>query len=190
LVALLPGSREQEIHYNLPPLAAAVARMRPVRPELQFAVGGASNLPRTLLADSLSGVDVPIIMGRTHALLGAAQVGLVASGTATVEAALLGTPLIVVYRVSPLSHAIGRRLVQVPHFAMVNLIAGRRIVSELIQRDFTAQRVAAEALALLDAPERLAAMRSDLAEVRRLLGGGGASARAAAVVDQLLRSVS
>ncbi len=186
LVAILPGSRAQEIRYNLPPLAAAVRRMRAERPGLQFAVAAAPTLPRALFEDNLSGVEVPIVVGRTHALLGAAQLGLVASGTATVEAALLGTPMIVVYRVSPLSYAIGRRFVRVPHFAMVNLIAGRRVVAELIQRDFTAERVSAEALALLGAPERLATMRADLAEVRRLLGGGGASARAARIVEASL----
>jgi lipid-A-disaccharide synthase len=190
LVAVLPGSRAQEIRYNLPPLADAVARIRSGRPELQFALAGASNISRTLLTDRLGGVDIPVIVGRTHALVGAAQVGLVASGTATVEAALLGTPIIVVYRVAPLSYAIGRRLVRVPNFAMVNLIAGRQVVPELIQHDFTAERVAQETLALLADPERLSTMRADLAEVRRLLGGGGASARAAGVVDQFLGTVS
>ena len=107
---------------------------------------------------------------------------MVASGTATVEAALLGAPMVVVYRLAPLTYLLGRRLVKVPHFAMANLIAGERVVPEVIQRELTPERVAAEVRALLDAPARREAMQAGLAEVRRKLGEPGASGRAAAVV--------
>ena len=111
-----------------------------------------------------------------------------ASGTATVEAALLGTPMVVVYRVARLSYALGRPFVSVPRFAMVNLIAGREVVAELIQRDFTPARVAAEALALLEDEGRTKRMKQDLQEVRRRLGEPGASGRAAAAVITALES--
>ena len=103
-----------------------------------------------------------------------------------VQAALLGVPMVVVYRISRLSYGLGRPLVKVPHFAMVNLIAGRAVVPELMQSDFTPERVAAEVSALLDDPGRREAMRRDLAEVRHRLGEPGASARAAGMVKEAL----
>jgi lipid-A-disaccharide synthase len=104
---------------------------------------------------------------------------IVASGTATVQTALHDTPMMIVYRVTPMTYAIGRRLVGVSTFGMVNLIAGKPIVKELIQHDFTADAVATEAISLLTSPERVAAMKRDLAEMKARLGGFGATERAA-----------
>lgn len=182
VVALLPGSRPKEAAYNLPPLAAAVPRIRSARPDVQFVVALAPYLDPSAVEATLRGLGVALVKDQTAAALGAASLALVASGTATVETALLGTPMVVVYRVSPITYAIGRRFLQVPHFAMVNLIAGRRVVPELEQRDFTPERVAAEALRLLSEPGAADEMRRDLARVRDLLGGPGASARAADAV--------
>jgi lipid-A-disaccharide synthase len=131
---------------------------------------------------------VRLVSSATHAVLGAATVAVVASGTATVEAALLGTPMIVVYRLSPLTYALGRPFVRVPHFAMVNLIAGRRVVPEVIQRDFTPERVVGEVLQLMDDPGRRAEMTEALLEVRGRLGGPGASARSARTVLEVWRA--
>lgn len=188
LLTILPGSRAGEVALNLPPLVGAVRILAERDPSLQFAVAAAPGVERGALESAFAGTAVTIVSGRTHALLGAATLGLVASGTATVEAALLGTPMIVVYRVSPLSYFLGRRFVSVPHFAMVNLIAERRIVPELIQDDFNPARLAHEARLLLDDPARREAMRAELAEVRRRLGAPGASARAAATVSRVLDS--
>jgi lipid-A-disaccharide synthase len=105
-----------------------------------------------------------------------------ASGTATVQAAMHGRPMVIVYGVSPLTYAIGRRFVKVPHYGMVNLVAGRGIVPELIQERFTPDHVAREAVSLLRDPPRADAMRADLAAVREALGGRGASMRAAEAV--------
>jgi lipid-A-disaccharide synthase len=138
---------------------------------------------------ALDGLRVARIVGRTHDLLSVATLGLVASGTATVEAALLETPMIVVYRLSALTYALGRPFVRVPHYAMANLIAGREVVRELIQSEFRPDTVAAEALALLETPGRLTAIRTGLAEVKRRLGPPGASGRAAEVVVGILRRV-
>jgi lipid-A-disaccharide synthase len=188
VVAVLPGSRRQEIAHNLPPLRGAVARLARARPDLQFLLAVAPSLDPARLEVG----DLPLrhVEDQTHAVLGAASLALVASGTATVEAALLGTPMIVVYRLSPLTYALGRPLVRVPHFAMANLIAGQRVVPELIQREFTPERVADMALAFLGDPARLAAMREALGEVRRRLGPPGASARAAAVVGSSLEKIT
>jgi lipid-A-disaccharide synthase len=179
VIAVLPGSRAQEVRFNLDPLVGAIRLLARRRPELQFLLAATPTLDRELLEGPVSGLPVRVVAGKTHAVLGSARLALVASGTATVETALLGTPMVVVYRLSPLSYALGRPFVRVPHYAMVNLIAGREVVPELIQRDFTPERVAQEALTLLEDEDRAAEMRRDLGEVRRRLGAPGASRRAA-----------
>ena len=186
VIALLPGSRTTEVANNLPPLIEAAGLVLRSRPEVQFVLAAAPLLDAATLRARCSGVPIRVVANETHAVVGAADVALVASGTATVETALLGTPMVVVYRVAPITYALGRRFVRVAHFAMVNLIAEREVVPELIQSDFTASRVAEEALSLLTDPRRAERMREDLADVRRRLGAPGASARAAAVVRELL----
>jgi len=188
VVALLPGSRRQEIANNLPVLADAVRRLRAERPDIQFLLAVAPLLDAKALLRGLVGLPVQAVHDETHAAVSVSDLALVASGTATVETALLGTPMVVVYRVSPLSYALGRPFVRVPHYAMVNIIAEREVVPELIQGAFTATRVAAEALSLLTDGERRARMKADLAEVCRRLGGGGASERAAVQVAEVLRA--
>jgi lipid-A-disaccharide synthase len=183
VVALLPGSRRKEIAHNLPPLAGAVRLLAQRRPDLQFlAAVGPSIDPRTLRAGLPP--NVALVQGRTHAVLSAANVAVVASGTATVEAALLGTPMVVVYRLSSLTYHLGRRFVKVPYVAMANLIAEKGIVPELIQDEFTPERLADAVPPLLGPAGD--AMRQALAEVRRRLGAPGASGRAAEVVAGLL----
>jgi len=182
VVAVLPGSRPSELRYNLPALAGGIRLLAQRRPELQFLLAIAPSLDPAALRSALGPLPVTLLAGETHAVLGAATLGLVASGTATVEAAILGTPMIVVYRVAGLTYALGRPMVRVPHAAMANLIAGREVVPELIQGDCTPARVAAETLRLLDDPNRLSRMRDDLGEVARRLGGPGASERAAGTV--------
>lgn len=184
VVALLPGSRRTEIANNLPVLAEAVRQLHAERPEIQFLLAVAPLLDAAVLLRHLVGLPVRAVRDETHAAVGAADLALVASGTATVETALLGTPMVVVYRVSPVTYALGRPFVRVPHYAMVNIIAGREVVPELVQGGFTAPRVAAEARSLLTDPQRRARMQTDLAEVRRRLGGGGACDRAAQVVAE------
>lgn len=188
LLAILPGSRQKEVALNLPPLAEAVRLLSAREPALQFGVAVAPALDAAALAPPFAGTGARLLRGQAHGLLASAAVALVASGTATVEAALLETPMVVVYRVSALTYALGRRFVRVPHFAMVNLIAGARVVPELIQADFTPERVAAEALSLLRDDARRARMQAELAAVRRKLGGPGASQRAARAVLEAWRS--
>ena len=158
--------------------------LRQRKPELQFVVAVAPTLDPEPVERAFARSRARLVAGATHAALGTARLALVASGTATVEAALLGVPMVVVYRISRLTYRLGRPFVNVPHFAMVNLIAGRAIVPELMQSDFTPERVAAEATALLDDPVRYDQTRQDLEEVRRRLGEPGASARAAALVAE------
>jgi lipid-A-disaccharide synthase len=186
VLAVLPGSRSQEVGHNLPAIAAALRRLAALRPDVQAALAVAPSLEPQLFAAELRESKVVCIAGQTHALLGAATAGIVASGTATVEAALLGLPMVVVYRLSALTYALGRPFVRVPHYAMANLIAGREVVKELIQSAFRPEAVTDEALRLLSDGPRRSEVIQGLAEVQRRLGGPGASARAAAVVARVL----
>jgi lipid-A-disaccharide synthase len=191
IVTILPGSRRGEIEYHGAILAQGLAQLRLAIPEVQAVVAVAPGVNRTELEACFgSGNEVRFVTGATYDALAAADLAIVSSGTATVEAALLGKPMIVIYRLSPLSAKLAKPLVRTKFFSMVNLIAGREVVPELIQDDFTPIRVASEAISLLSASkeslEKLAAMRRGLAEVTRLLGPPGAVERAAdAIVGQL-----
>ena len=182
VVALLPGSRPNEVRALLPVLADAMTRIRAGRPGTQFVLARAPKLS-TSLFDSLAGAGgVAVVEGRTDDVLNASDVVLTASGTATVQTALHEKPMAILYKLSPLTYRLGRPFVKVDTFGMANLIAGRRIVTELIQDDCTPERVAGEALALLNDRGRADRMRADLREVRAKLGAPGASERAAAAV--------
>jgi lipid-A-disaccharide synthase len=129
-----------------------------------------------------------VVTNRTYDALASADTAIVSSGTATVETALLDVPMVVVYRVTPLTALLAKPLVRIPFFSMVNLIAGKRVVPELIQSDFTPERVSKEVLQLLREPAARAAMRANLAEVRNRLGPPGAVDRAADAILDLVRS--
>ncbi len=189
VLAVLPGSRPQEVAHNLPPIAGALRLLRERRAGLQLALAVAPSLDPQLLDRDLEGLPVTRVAGRTHALLSAAAAGIVASGTATVEAALMDLPSVVVYRLSPLTYALGRPFVRVPHYAMANLIAGREVLKELIQKDFRPEAVAREVVSLLEDPVRRGYVREGLAQVRARLGPPGASERAAAIVEEVLGGV-
>lgn len=181
-VAVLPGSRTSELRRILPTLVEAAGAVRDAVPDAQFVFARAPHLDDRLFAPARALAGSAIVEGETDAVLAGADVVLTASGTATVQAALHGKPMVVVYRVSSLEYRIGRPLVKVDTFAMVNLIAGKRIVPELIQDAFTASAVAAEAVSLLTDDARAGRMRQELAEVRARLGGPGGSRRAAQAI--------
>jgi lipid-A-disaccharide synthase len=190
VVAILPGSRANEVHQILPDLLAAAARIRAKVPGAQFLVARAPGLDDGLFAEVGSGglTSVVVVEGQTDAVLSAADVALTASGTATVQTALHDTPMVIVYRVSPLTYQLARRLVTVDTIGMVNLIAGRKIVPELIQDEFTPDAVAEEAAAMLADSGRRKEIREGLANVRQRLGGPGASRRAAEAILDLVNS--
>jgi lipid-A-disaccharide synthase len=153
---------------------------------VQFLVARAPHLRDELFTPleplSAAGVTVRSIHGRADDVLASADVALVASGTVTVQAALHECPMIVVYRLSPLTYRLGKPFVRVDTYAMANLVAGRRVVPELIQDDFTADAVSREAIDLLTNPMRAEQMRSELRGIRSRLGERGASRRAAEAV--------
>jgi lipid-A-disaccharide synthase len=182
IVAVLPGSRPNEVRRILPDLVEAAHRIRSRVPGAQFIVARAPNLDDELFAGAKALPLSAIVEGQTDAVLEAADVALTASGTATVQTALHDTPMVVVYRLSPLTYRLGRRLVKLDTFGMVNLIAGERIVPELIQDAFTPAAVADEAVSMLTDRERASRISAGLARVRMRLGGPGASRRAAEAV--------
>jgi lipid-A-disaccharide synthase len=188
-VAILPGSRPSEVRRILGPLIDAGVRIRAHVPGAQFVVARAPRLDDALFDPVRNGgLDrVAIVQGDADTVLASADVALTASGTATVQTALHDTPMVIVYRVSPVSYQLLRRLVSVDAIGMVNLIAGERIVPELVQDDFTPDAVAREAVSMLTDRERAARIRAGLARVREKLGGPGASRRAA---EAILRVVS
>ena len=184
VIGLLPGSRPQEIERLLPVMRDAAARIAQARPAARFVLGLAPSVPRTAVDRHLAGgPHVDVKADRTYAVMRASDLLLVASGTATLEAALLGTPMVVCYRLSAVSERIASVLARVPWISLANIVLGRRVVPELYRRrDATAERLAAEALRLLDSPAALEAQRQAFAELQAELGAPGVGARAARLV--------
>jgi lipid-A-disaccharide synthase len=189
-VAILPGSRPNEVSRILSGLIQAAILIRAREPGAQFLIARAPNLEDRLfdLARHAAGVPIRIVDNRTDDVLAASDVALTASGTATIQAALHDTPMVIVYRLSPLTYMLGRPLVRLDTFGMVNLIAGETIVPELIQNAFTPEAVAQEAVAILMDWNRAARMREGLARVRARLGEPGASRRAAEAILRIATS--
>ena len=168
-ITLMPGSRRREVEMNLPAIAAAALRLGP---EYEFLLPVAPTLEARAIRPLLPPGSAVRLVDDARSALVHSRAAVVASGTATVEAAMMGTPFVMVYRVSALSFALGRPLVKLKHFAMVNLIAGEEVVPELVQANFTADKVVARLQPLLaDGPER-AKMLDGLARVRRRLQAG------------------
>jgi lipid-A-disaccharide synthase len=175
----------------LPDLVRTAGVIATRLPSTQFVIARAPHLDAELLAplaDWPVHASAPVVIeGETDAVLASADVAVLASGTVTVQAALHGCPMVVVYRVGPLTYTIGKPLLHVDTYAMVNLVAGSRVVPELIQDAFTPEAAAAEALRVLTDPQHAAAVKADLAAVRARLGTAGASRRAAEAVIAVAR---
>ena len=183
-LVLLPGSRSGELSRHWPAMLGAARRLAR-KHDLEVVAVRAPGLPDALFAGA-SEAGVRVVTEGLHPLLASADLALVASGTATLEAALCGTPMVVVYRMTRSSWWIARAMVHVRWVSMVNLVAEEEVVPELLQGDFTEERLAARAEALLGSPESLARMRAGLARVAAKIGPPGASGRAA---DALLQAV-
>jgi lipid-A-disaccharide synthase len=186
IVTILPGSRPSEIAQNYARIVTACERL--AQPgNVQFVHAVAHGLSPELFArHAQPQVKITRVEDATYDALAAADCAIVASGTATVEGALLGTPLVVVYRVAPVTASILRRMVRTPFIGMVNLIAGKGLCPELIQDDFTAEAVEKEARRILESPTVRDEMKAGLAEVRAKLGPGGAIERAADIFVRML----
>lgn len=188
IISLLPGSRRKELERILPPMLEAAALISARRPEVQFVIvvapsRSSDEIRNIARAQRATPLPLPsclhIVSDLSREALAASDVAAVASGTATLEAALLSTPMVVVYKESAINwHTLGR-LITTDHYGLVNLIAGERVATELMQDDLNGERLANELLSLLD-KKRNEDARQDLREVARQLGEGGASQRAAA----------
>ena len=188
IIGLLPGSRPQEIENLLPDMLAAARRLQRETPSLQVAVGAVSTVPENRYRELTVtyGQKAAIVTDAPYELMHHARMLLVASGTATLEAAILGTPMVILYRMSTFSWMLARLIVRVPYIGLVNLVAGRKIVPELIQHQVTPSRVARQAGLLLPENPRRQAMIDDLSKIRQRLGRKGASRRTARLVLSLI----
>ena len=186
IVSFLPGSRRKELERILPPMAAAIEKLKTARPEIQPVVVVAPSRTIEETRQILSPMNsITMVQGQTRDALAASDAAAIASGTATLEGALLETPMVVVYKESAVNwHTLGR-LITVPHYGLVNLVAGTEIATELMQTDLTADKLVHEIIQLLD-PTRNRAAREELRRVSSLLGEGGASDRAADLILKFL----
>jgi lipid-A-disaccharide synthase len=196
IVALLAGSRHKEVVRILPVLLRAAVELHRDQRDLQFVIRLAPNRPRTetdelvAVARTEAGEALPefaIVEQQTTEAIAAADVAVVASGTATLETAIIGTPLLVVYKESSVNWKLFRWMIDVEHFGLVNLVGGERVATELMQHDLTEENIAAEVLRLLE-PETNQAFLLRLAEIKRLLGEENASHRAAQLIVDALEA--
>jgi lipid-A-disaccharide synthase len=187
-IGILPGSRLSEVRKLLPELLQAAQILKNKMPDIQFVLPLADTLEEATLTEIISGFNVKInvISGHTYDVVSCVDLALVASGTATLETALLNVPMIIVYKISLLSYFIGRLFVRVKNIGLVNIIAGKTIVPELIQNDASGVRIAAEALSILKNGERKQEMIRELEAIRARLGEPGAAIRTAKMALDML----
>lgn len=183
LILLLPGSRLMEIQKMLPTMLQAAKLILEKRPDTYFTMPRAKTIPLEMLENMVkaAGVPVKIIEGDNYDVMFSADLALATSGTVTLEAALCGLGSVIVYKTSPVTAFIARRVINIPDIGLPNIVAGRHILPELLQEDFTPERLQQEALKLLE-PERNAQMKKDLAYVKERLGASGAVHRVAELV--------
>jgi lipid-A-disaccharide synthase len=184
-IALLPGSRRMEVEALLPPMLDAIAILKKERTVEPFIVQAPTiDYPELEAIVNSKGADVPILPHDRGEALSAADVALSSSGTATLECAIAGTPVVVMYRLSPMTYRLAKWLVRLPNFSLVNIVAGKRVVPELLQHDVTGANIAAAVCELLANRE---AVQGELAAVKKKLGEYGASRRAAEAIMSVVR---
>ena len=188
IVGLLPGSRREEISNLLPSMVGAVEILSERYKDLECVLPVASTISPELIESTIahSSVKIRPYHGNIYKVLAACNLALVTSGTATLEVGIMGVPMVIVYRVSPVTYWIGKKMIHVPHIGLVNLVAGEEVVPELIQDEITPQRLAEEALAILEGGRKREKMIEELKMVRERLGDGGASERTARIAIEMM----
>ena len=188
-VGLFPGSRTGEISRLLPVILESARLLKKRFPDLQFILPLASTLTMADIAPYLSGsgLEIKVAEGRGYDVMQVCDAIITVSGTVTLEIALVGVPMVIIYRVSPLTYELGKRLIRVDHIGICNIVAGERVVPELIQHDAEPGRIAAEIGRMLTDPEYGAAIRAKLSAVREKLGSGGGSSRAARLILEMVK---
>jgi lipid-A-disaccharide synthase len=187
-IGLLPGSRISEVEKLLPEMLQAAAILAQHIPDSQFVLPLADTLEEKVIAGIISrcSLKVNVLRGNTYDVISCTDLAIVASGTATLETALLGIPMIIVYKISPLSYFIGKLVISVKNIGLVNIVAGKTIVPELIQDEATGERIALEALTILTNDEKKQQIIKELNEIRAKLGNPGAAIRAAKLACDML----
>jgi len=186
-IGILPGSRNQEIVHHLPEMVKAFKILKRKVNHIQAIVGIAPILDRKIYESHVMGCEsLSIVKGETYEVMAHSDVVIVASGTATLETAILGTPMVVVYKVAPFSYLIGRLIVKVKYIAMVNIVAGKPVVPELLQKNVHGGRIADEVYQIISDMRKQRIMKKHLMEVSKSLGPAGASKRAARAVIEFM----
>jgi lipid-A-disaccharide synthase len=188
-IALLPGSRIHEMERLLPPLLASAQLLQKEISELQFVIPLAPGFDEGTISNWLRNCSIPVklVKGWTYDVMNISELLIVASGTATLEGAILGKPMVIIYKASLLTYWVGRAMVRVSHIGLVNLVAGKRIAPELLQKDVNPERITEEALRILRDPTLRQQMIESMVQVRRNLGEPGAAGRAARIVTSMLQ---
>ena len=188
VVGLLPGSRKEEIKNLLPVMVHAAEIMTLQYPDIRCCLPLAETIPPDLIYPIVekSPIEIKIFRRNISQVLGICDVALVASGTATLETAIMGIPMVIVYKVSPSSYWMGKIVIKVPHIGLPNLVAGEEVVPELIQSEVTANRLAHEALTILQHDDIRKNMIKKLQGIRQILGSGGASDRTAKIALKMM----
>jgi len=192
IIGILPGSRRKEVSTMLPIFLETARILEKKFGKMLFLVPVAATLDDSVFEEaglSESGLDVRLIRGNRYELMSACDVVLAASGTVTLELAILNIPMVVAYRVSTLSHLVGHRLIKVRFASLVNIIADREVVPELLQDDATSEKISRKIIYLLESTEARAQMKKELLEVTSQLGEPGASARAASLALTMVGKV-
>ena len=185
VLGLLPGSREHEVASCLPTMLEAAWEAKKAFPKLQIIIAKSASVSEGIIHGMVTqykSLQVSVVDHQSNEVMAASDLLFVASGTATLQAAVIGTPMIILYRVPWLTYLIARQVIKIPYIGLVNIVAGRQIVPELIQQDMTVKRLVPETIRYLRDPQLLGRMRDQFHEVREALGTSGASQRAAECV--------
>lgn len=188
LIGLLPGSRGREVKVLLPPLVGAAEILASDFPLSRFMIPLASSIGRDVVQGCIAGSRLPIeiVEGRAFEVMKAADLLLTASGTATLEGAIAGAPMVIIYRLSPITYLIGRMLVKIKCFGLANIVVGRKVVPELLQAEVTPQRIALEAKKILQDHAKREEIKDEFRLITDKLGGRGASQRVARIALQMM----
>ena len=189
VVGLFPGSRRSEVRQLLPTLLDAAERVRAARPEARFLLPLASSLREDDIQAHLAAhpdLAVTVVRDRGYEVMRACDAIATVSGTVTLEIALIGTPMVITYRVAPLTYALVKRMLKIPYVGLCNIVAGERVAPELLQADATPEKIGAELLRMIDDATYAQGIRQGLGQVRGKLGGAGGSDHAARLVIEML----
>lgn len=192
IISLLPGSRSQEIHYILPIMLEAAKIINKQRPDINFFLPVADTIDDSVIMPYLKNNTLPIkiLRGQTYDAISTSNLCLVTSGTATLETAIIGTPMIIVYKVNWLTSIISKFLIQAQHIGLPNLIAGKTVVPEFIRNEFKPSLVANEAIRIINDENRQKQIREQLSDIRKMLGESGASTRVAKHISERLKELT